>query len=237
MSRRDFPHAAGRPARSSAASILTSLGCAAAMLALPQWAIAQDGSLMSLFRRAIDSPGGAVSFTYGPDEPWVRAMRHQLETKGPITIAAKVVRRFSQEGCARIHARFLMHEAKLTDAGKLEDVVFAVNFNTCRDGEPPMESLDLAAIQELTSPSETTPVARMPRVVPLDEPNAPARDPSRDQSRDRGRDQPAGLRAQPQPGAGANPQSSKPSTSGTPASPAASPATASAAGATGRQTP
>jgi hypothetical protein len=139
---------------------------------------AQDGMIMSLIQRAIDSPSGSVTYTFGAQEPWVRAMRHQMETSGPVTIAAKVVKRFQQEGCARIHARFLVHEATLTQAGKLEDMVFAINFNTCRDGEPPMESLDLAAIQELTTPGQATPAPRMPRIVPLDDPNASPREPA-----------------------------------------------------------
>jgi len=161
------------PARLLGVLVLTGVGL---LWVCP--ARAQDGTIMSVIQRAIDSPSGAVSFTFGPQEPWVRVMRHQMETSGPVTIAAKVVRRYQQEGCARIHARFLVHEAAVNQAGKFEDLVFAINFNTCRDGEPPMETLDLATIQELTSPAETTPVMRMPRIVPLDDPNAPARDPA-----------------------------------------------------------
>jgi hypothetical protein len=121
---------------------------------------------------AIDAPGGKLTQRFDKDVPWVKAMRQQMQLPGDVTVVSTVVKRFQQDGCARLQTKFILHEAALTPQGKLEDLEMAVNYNLCRDGSPPMESLDIRDIQRWTTPktSMTQKEDTFPRVVPLDKP-------------------------------------------------------------------
>jgi hypothetical protein len=121
---------------------------------------------------AIDAPGGMLSQRFSEDTPWVKAMRQRLELPGPVTVVTTVVKRFQQEGCARLQTKFIMHEAFINPQGKLEDTQVAVNYNLCRDGTPPIESMDIKDIQRWTSPQAgmSQKQDRSPRVVPMEKP-------------------------------------------------------------------
>lgn len=108
---------------------------------------AQDGTFMRLAAQAIESPQGAVQHTFAADVPWVRQMRQKLEFPGPIKVETSVVRRYQQEGCARVRHRFNMLDAALVK-GKLEPMVFQLELNVCSNGEPPLESLDILAVED-----------------------------------------------------------------------------------------
>jgi len=121
---------------------------------------------------AIDAPGGTLTQRFAKETPWVRAMRQKMELQGAVTVVTTVVKRFQQEGCARLQTKFIMHEAVLTSQGKLEDAEVAVNYNLCRDGTPPIESMDIKDIQRWTSPqiSMSPKQDTFPRLVPMDKP-------------------------------------------------------------------
>lgn len=121
---------------------------------------------------AIDAPGGKLTQRFSKDEPWVKAMRQKLELQGAVTVETTVVKRFQQEGCARLQTKFIMHDGVVTPQGKLEDVEMAVNYNLCRDGTPPIESMDIKDIQRWTSPQVgmSPKQDNFPRVVPMDKP-------------------------------------------------------------------
>ena len=121
---------------------------------------------------AIDAPGGTLTERFSKDTPWVKAMRQRMELQGAITVVTTVVKRFQKEGCARLQTKFIMHEAVLNPQGKLEDSEVAVNYNLCRDGSPPIESMDIKDIQRWTSPQTSMSQKQdvFPRVVPMDKP-------------------------------------------------------------------
>lgn len=136
-------------------------------------AMAQDNPFRKLTLDAIDSPGGTATFTFDKTIPWVKAMRQQLATEGSVTVVTKVVKRFREEGCARLQTVFTVHEAAL-QGGRLVDQQFSINYNLCRDGLPPKETLDIRDIRDWTSGStEQSTKPRGVRIVPLDKPNTP----------------------------------------------------------------
>jgi hypothetical protein len=110
---------------------------------------AQSTPFLRMAYEAIDSKSGSAQYKFDKTVPWVSLMRQKLELPGPITVRSTVLKRFAQEGCAQVQTMFQMHEATLNN-GRLEDTTFALNFNICRDGSPPLESLDLATVEELT---------------------------------------------------------------------------------------
>lgn len=110
--------------------------------------MAQDRPFLRMAAEAIDSPKGEAKQTFAADVPWVRALRQKVELPGPITVSTSVVHRYAQEGCARVSNRFTLHEAALVQ-GRLEPVEFKVEFNVCRDGEPPLESIDIRDVEAM----------------------------------------------------------------------------------------
>lgn len=114
-----------------------------------------------LIMQAIDAPSGTASHTYAKDEPWVKIMRQRFGTEGPVTVTAKVVKRWKQAGCAQVETAFMFHAVRFDPKTKdLVDDGFATNVNTCRDGQPPMEAMDLRVLKDTMSdepaPAQTT---------------------------------------------------------------------------------
>lgn len=127
---------------------------------------------MDLTVHALESQEGTATRRFDANEPWVKAMRQQMPLKGPVTVQATVVKRYGQAGCGRLQTVFTMHEARVAN-GRLEDVVFSVNYNTCTDGQPPMEAVDLRSVAEHTTPTPNmTPQRSLPPIVPFDKPLA-----------------------------------------------------------------
>lgn len=120
---------------------------AAAIGFVPLASQAQDRPFLRLATEAIESPQGAVQHTFAADVPWVRLMRQKLEFPGPVRVDTSVVHRYRQEGCARVRHRFNMLDAALIK-GKLEPMVFQMEFNVCTNGEPPLEALDIRAVED-----------------------------------------------------------------------------------------
>lgn len=132
-----------------------------------------NGQIMMLAVKALESTDGEASQQFDSRTAWVNAMRKQYGTVGPVTVTSKVVQRYRQAGCGRIQTFFKIHEALLKN-GKLEDVLFSVNYNTCLDGQPPTETLDVKDVARWSNPTEnfTEKKEALPPRVPLDEPNA-----------------------------------------------------------------
>lgn len=116
-------------------------------------ASAQTRDFKPLVVGALDAPTGELAKTFAANTPWVQVMRQKLGTEGPITVTTKVVKRFKEEGCGRVEATFLVHDAKIvkTSARGVEDTRFAFQLNVCRDGMPPVEGMDLRDLQRAVS--------------------------------------------------------------------------------------
>lgn len=131
---------------------LKALGAVAlstAVLASSVPAQAATNFFRPIIMKAIDSPEGTAAQTFAKDEPWVRLMRQKLGTEGPVTVTAKVIKRWSQPGCARVETSFKFHSARFDDKRKeMIDEGFNTEVNTCRDGQPPVEAMDLRALRE-----------------------------------------------------------------------------------------
>jgi hypothetical protein len=105
-----------------------------------------------LIVQAIDSPVGTARETFGADVQWVKLFRQKLGTDGPITVSTRVVQRWKQEGCARIETEFLFHRARFDDSKReFKDESFAMQVNSCRDGQPPIEAMDLRSLKDTMS--------------------------------------------------------------------------------------
>jgi len=163
----------GMGALVSAAAQATTQGAPVKRMVATPSAPPAVGLIMPITVEAIDSQRGEASKRFEWGTMWVQSMRQKFGTQGPVTVTSRVVHRFSQEGCARIQTIFNIHEAQVVD-GALKDVKFSVNYNTCRDGSPPTESLDIREVQKLTSPvpNMTPNEGGLPPVVPFDNPGA-----------------------------------------------------------------
>lgn len=161
----------GMGAHFSAAAQGTEPGAPVKRMVVPQGAPPAVGLIMPITIEAIDSQRGEASKRFEWGTMWVQAMRQKFGTQGPVTVTSKVVHRFKQEGCARIQTIFNIHEAHVV-GGALKDVMFSVNYNTCQDGSPPTESLDIREVQKLTNPvpNMTPNEGGLPPVVPFSNP-------------------------------------------------------------------
>lgn len=155
--------------------LLTALATAGLMSGAAQ--AATNGQIMMLAVKALESSGGEASQQFDSRTAWVNAMRKQFGTAGPITVTSKVVHRYRQQGCGRVQTFFKIHDAVVVK-GKFDDVVFSVNYNTCLDGQPPTETLDVRDVAKWSNPTEnfTEKKSGLPPTVPLDQPNAKPRD-------------------------------------------------------------
>jgi len=125
-----------------AVALAAGLGCGAAMSEAPPM-------FRPLIIAAIDSTTGEAKRMYSKDEQWVKLMRSKLGTDGPVTVTTRVVKRWKQEGCARVETAFKFHDAKFDEKTRaMVDDGFAFEVNTCRDGQPPIESVDLRTLRE-----------------------------------------------------------------------------------------
>ena len=137
-------------------------------------AAAQTRDFKPLVVGVLDSPSGEMTKTFGPATPWVKVMRQQFGTEGPITVTTKVVKKFKEEGCGRVEAWFLVHDAKVvkTTSTGLQDAKFSFQINVCRDGMPPVEGMDLRELQRAVSPpaSNMTEILEVPSPKPTQAP-------------------------------------------------------------------
>jgi hypothetical protein len=126
-------------------------------------ASAQTRDFKPMIIGVLDAPAGEMSRTFGADTPWVKVMRQQYGTDGPITVTTKVVKRFKEQGCGRVEAAFLVQDAKVVRTSKtgLQDAKFNFQINVCRDGMPPVEGMDLRELQSSVSP----PASNMTRII------------------------------------------------------------------------
>lgn len=125
-----------------AVALAAGLGCVDAMSAPPPM-------FRPLIIEAIDSKSGQAQKVFSKDEQWVKLMRAKLATDGPVTVTTRVVKRWAQEGCARVETAFKFHEARFDEKTKsMADDGFSFEVNTCRDGQPPIEAMDLRTLRE-----------------------------------------------------------------------------------------
>lgn len=117
-------------------------------------ASAQTRDFKPMVVGVLDAPTGEITRTFAAGTPWVKVMRQQFGTDGPITVTTKVVKKFKEEGCGRVEAAFVVHDAKVvkTSTTGLEDAKFSFQMNVCRDGMPPVEGMDIRELQRAVSP-------------------------------------------------------------------------------------
>lgn len=117
-------------------------------------ASAQTRDFKPMVVGVLDAPAGEMTRTFAAGTPWVKVMRQQFGTDGPITVTTKVVKKFKEEGCGRVEASFVVHDAKVvkTSTTGLEDAKFSFQMNVCRDGMPPVEGMDIRELQRAVSP-------------------------------------------------------------------------------------
>jgi hypothetical protein len=141
--------------------MLNRLGLlAVAMLCLmgAQHARAQNTPFFGLMLQALDARDGKVTKTFPKTTPWVIDMRRQFGTQGAVTVTTRIVKAYEQAGCARFENHFRVHEAQVK-AGAFEDAQFSFSFNSCRDGQPPSEALDLSVVQRIVQSQSVAPPA------------------------------------------------------------------------------
>jgi hypothetical protein len=112
-----------------------------------------DFGLKTIVNQAIDSPVGQAEATFQAELPWVRAIRQRAGLlPGPITVRATVVQRWRSPGCARVRNDFSFTAGYFNDATKsIDDRSFFLELNICKNGDPPIESVDLRDVQALQS--------------------------------------------------------------------------------------
>jgi hypothetical protein len=128
----------------------------AACLLGPHAARSQNTPFFSMMLQALDSKEGQVTRRFEKTLPWVVEMRRQFGTLGAVTVTTKVVKRYEQEGCARFENEFRIHEAEVK-GGAFQDARFLFSFNSCRDGQPPTEALDLSTVKRIVDSQNPAP--------------------------------------------------------------------------------
>ena len=122
-----------------------------------------------LIVKAIESEDGRAGATFGKEEPWVRLMRQKLGTDGPVTVTTRVVKRWREPGCARVQTEFKFHGARFDQATRaLVDEGFSMDVNTCLNGQPPIETVDLRMVADGLSPEPQAGQSRVldkPKIV------------------------------------------------------------------------
>lgn len=62
----------------------------------------------------------------------------------PVVVEVTTLKRYHQEGCRRLNAKFTMPGAMVkTPAGAQEEFELNMGINLCRDGSPPAEGMNL----------------------------------------------------------------------------------------------
>lgn len=142
---------------------LKFLAAAAAVVTYSTGAVAAgQPAFRPLIVKAIESQEGAASATFSKDEPWVKLMRQRIGTEGPVTVTTKVVKRWKEPGCARVSTNLNFHEARFDQATKaMVDQAFSVEVNTCTNGQPPIESVDLRMVADGMAPEPQAPQSRV----------------------------------------------------------------------------
>ena len=145
-----------------ATAAAVALGCASALAA-------GQPAFKPLIFKAIESQDGTASATFPKDEPWVRLMRQKIGTEGPVTVTTKVVKRWKEPGCARVSTNLNFHEARFDQKTKaLVDHDFTMEVNTCLNGQPPIESVDLRMVADGVAQEPQAPQSRVldkPKIV------------------------------------------------------------------------
>lgn len=100
-----------------------------------------------LIMEAINSPSGTASKKFDADEQWVKLARYKFGTDGPITVTAKVIKRYKEPGCARVSNIIVVHDAVFKNGYAQDGVPFSVDLDVCENGMPPNESMDLQSLQ------------------------------------------------------------------------------------------
>jgi hypothetical protein len=115
-----------------------------------------------LIMKAIESPDGSAKATFSKDEPWVKLIRQRIGTEGPVTVTTKVVKRWKEPGCARVSTNLNFHEAQFDQATKtMVDRDFSIEVNTCLNGQPPIETVDLRMLADGAAPEPQPPQSRV----------------------------------------------------------------------------
>jgi hypothetical protein len=122
-----------------------------------------------LIVKAIESQDGTAKATFPKDEPWVRLMRQKIGTEGPVTVTTTVVKRWKEPGCARVSTNLNFHGARFDEKTRaMVDQDFSMEVNTCVNGQPPIESVDLRMFADGMAPDPQAPQSRVldkPKIV------------------------------------------------------------------------
>lgn len=103
---------------------------------------------ISIFAKAIAESSARGELT----GPRAEKMKGTTRSNAPIYMRAKVVKRFAQEGCARLAIQLTQADVP-TRGGQLMPFETEWEMNMCADGSPPPEGRNPAAAEILNKPT------------------------------------------------------------------------------------
>ena len=79
------------------------------------------------------------------------SFRATTRSAAPVLADVSTVKRFSQDGCARLAVRLSQASVPTSD-GKETSFAIRYEMNLCRDGTPPAEGMDLSVVSRTLAP-------------------------------------------------------------------------------------
>lgn len=104
---------------------------------------ASADAMRDLLIRAIDLNSIEGVLTDATGKLW----QQQTGSPDPVNVRITVLSRFKQEGCARLQVQMWQSNIPTTDGKKIKGSL-PFQMNLCRDGSPPIEGIDRAALQK-----------------------------------------------------------------------------------------
>jgi len=105
--------------------------------------VASATDIKSYLFQALDGfDGKAAGIVTGDD---AERFRQRTKSTEPVNISVSTVKHFKQKGCSRL-AALLTQEGVMTKEGVKVPFAIRYELNLCRDGRPPVESIDLSKL-------------------------------------------------------------------------------------------
>jgi len=82
---------------------------------------------------------------------WSKLFQQRFDTKKPLSAYVTTIKHYKEEGCRRLNIEYSIDDA-VTTTGKRDKLVMNQGVNMCRDGNPPMESVDLNRTYDVFKP-------------------------------------------------------------------------------------
>lgn len=106
----------------------------------------QYDSVKPLLLQALDDPSARIEGEMVG--PIAEKFRATTKSTAPVIASVTTIKQFNQPGCSRLNLRFV--QANVLDI-KGKPITFAMNIgiNYCKNGEPPLEGMDIGKIVPL----------------------------------------------------------------------------------------